>query len=142
MNLAVFLFGRQWRGSAKFKKNRRLIDWNHPVKTYVQKTHAICLQKKIAMNALNLRVSSVKTGENVRKNAEMRTSMVVLPLEYRETLKSCGQEEFLNAKNIQEQVEAVKRFTLTNENPDLLQFIADLYFMSPLKNPVRNQISR
>lgn len=34
------------------------------------------------MNALNLRVSSVKSGENVRKNAEMRAALVTLPKQY------------------------------------------------------------
>lgn len=34
------------------------------------------------MNALNLRLSSVKTNENVKKNAEMRASLVKLPEQY------------------------------------------------------------
>lgn len=34
------------------------------------------------MNSLNLRVSSVKTVENVKKNAEMRAALVTLPKLY------------------------------------------------------------
>lgn len=95
------------------------------------------------MNALNLRISSVKTGENVRKNAELRTSPIVLPLEYLGTMKSSFLDEFLNTKSVQEQVEVIKRLIpLSNENPSLLEFLVDLYFLSPLKHPVRNQISR
>lgn len=95
------------------------------------------------MNALNLRVSSVKTGENIRKNAEMRTSLVILPLEYGLDGKCPGQEEFLEARTIQDQVEVVKKlFTFAADRSEYLDFLSDLYFLSPLKHPVRNQISR
>lgn len=95
------------------------------------------------MNALNLRISSVKTGENIRKNAEMRTSLVVLPREYIEAFYCKERDEFLCAKSIQDQVEFVKSsYQLAKENPDLLEFLFDLFFLSPTKHPVRNQLLR
>lgn len=93
------------------------------------------------MNALNLRISSVKTGENIRKNAEMRTSPIVLPVGYFETVDEFH-NEFLYATTVQEQVELVKSFMLTKDNPDVLSFLVNLYFISPLKHPVRNQITK
>lgn len=87
----------------------------------------------------------MKTGENVRKNAEMRTSPVALPPDYDNTLRCSGRDEFLAAKTIHEQVEVIKRLSIkpfSNEDPDLLEFLIDLYFLSPMKHPVRNQISR
>lgn len=46
------------------------------------------------MNSLNLRVSSVKTGENVRKNAEMRAALISLPKQY----ELCKYEEYKKEK--------------------------------------------
>lgn len=50
------------------------------------------------MNALNLRVSSVKNNENVRKNAEMRAAIVKLPAQYQG--KSGSNTKFTLRENI------------------------------------------
>ncbi|XP_017474797.1 PREDICTED: thyroid adenoma-associated protein homolog isoform X1 [Rhagoletis zephyria] len=92
------------------------------------------------MNSLNLRVSSVKTGENVKKNADMRTALVTLPKHY-ENSEASYCLELKNAKSIPEQVAAVKNiFKNLSRDSQALQFLADLYFHCPLKHPVRNQI--
>lgn len=44
------------------------------------------------MNALNLRLSSVKTNENVKKNAEMRASLVKLPEQYEKCKGLCDKK--------------------------------------------------
>ncbi|XP_018794647.1 PREDICTED: thyroid adenoma-associated protein homolog [Bactrocera latifrons] len=94
------------------------------------------------MNSLNLRVSSVKTGDNVKKNAEMRTTLVTLPKLY-ENSDASYCIELKGANSISEQVTAVKNiFKNLSRDIQALQFLADLYFHCPLKHPVRNQILR
>ncbi|XP_014094580.2 tRNA (32-2'-O)-methyltransferase regulator THADA [Bactrocera oleae] len=94
------------------------------------------------MNSLNLRVSSVKTGENVKKNAEMRTTLVTLPKLY-ENSDASYCIELKGASSIPEQVAAVKNiFKNLSRDIQALQFLADLYFHCPLMHPVRNQILR
>ncbi|XP_046803544.1 thyroid adenoma-associated protein homolog isoform X4 [Lucilia cuprina] len=92
------------------------------------------------MNSLSLRVSSVKTGDNVRKNAEMRAALVTLPKQY-ELFEDTYCLEMKRAKTVPEQVLCVKN-TFKNLGTDekALQFLCDIYFSSPLKHPVRNQI--
>ncbi|XP_054727416.1 thyroid adenoma-associated protein homolog isoform X1 [Anastrepha obliqua] len=92
------------------------------------------------MNSLNLRVSTVKTSENIKKNAELRAALVTLPKHYESSEVSyCLELKY--AKSIPEQVAAVKN-TFKNLSHDMqaLQFLADLCFHCPLKHPVRNQI--
>ncbi|XP_075155703.1 thyroid adenoma-associated protein homolog [Haematobia irritans] len=92
------------------------------------------------MNALNLRVSSVKTNENVRKNAEMRASLAKLPPNYEDS-KEIYCLNFKQAKGVPEQVACVKMiFESMDKNKDILQFLCDLLFNCALKHPVRNQI--
>uniref|UniRef100_A0A1I8Q5H7 tRNA (32-2'-O)-methyltransferase regulator THADA n=1 Tax=Stomoxys calcitrans TaxID=35570 RepID=A0A1I8Q5H7_STOCA len=92
------------------------------------------------MNALNLRVSSVKTNDNVRKNAEMRSSPVALPAQYEQS-EDHHCLSFQEAKAVPEQVACVKKiFESIDGNDSALQFLCDLLFNSPLKHPVRNQI--
>ncbi|KAM7347162.1 thyroid adenoma-associated protein homolog isoform 2-T2 [Cochliomyia hominivorax] len=92
------------------------------------------------MNSLNLRVSSVKTGENVRKNAEMRAALVNLPKQY-ELFEESYCLELKNAKTVPDQVLCVKNtFKNLGSDEKALQFLCDIYFSSPLKHPVRNQI--
>ncbi|XP_061403035.1 tRNA (32-2'-O)-methyltransferase regulator THADA [Musca vetustissima] len=92
------------------------------------------------MNALNLRVSSVKNNDNVRKNAEMRAALVKLPATY-QTADESYCLEFRGATTVPDQVACVKRiFESAKDNERVLQFLCDLHFSSPLKHPVRNQI--
>ncbi|XP_011194015.1 thyroid adenoma-associated protein homolog [Zeugodacus cucurbitae] len=92
------------------------------------------------MNSLNLRVSSVKTGQNVKKNAEMRAALVTLPKLY-ENSDASYCVELKAANSIPEQVAAVKNiFKNLSHDTQALQFLADLFFHCPLKHPVRNQI--
>ncbi|XP_065363222.1 tRNA (32-2'-O)-methyltransferase regulator THADA isoform X2 [Calliphora vicina] len=92
------------------------------------------------MNALNLRVSTVKPGETIRKNAEMRAALVTLPKQY-ELFEESYCLEMKSAKTVPDQVMCVKN-TFKNLGTDekALQFLCDIYFASPLKHPVRNQI--
>ncbi|XP_004536382.1 thyroid adenoma-associated protein homolog [Ceratitis capitata] len=92
------------------------------------------------MNSLCLRVSSVKTGENVKKNAEMRAELITLPKLYDNSAASYCLE-LKNARTVPEQVAAVKDiFKNLSRDAQSLQFLADLFFHCPLKHPVRNQI--
>ncbi|XP_067637343.1 tRNA (32-2'-O)-methyltransferase regulator THADA isoform X3 [Eurosta solidaginis] len=92
------------------------------------------------MNSLNLRVSSVKTGEHVKKNAEMRAALITLPKHHENCMLSYCLE-LKNSKTIPEQVAAVKNiFKNICHDTQALQFLSDLYFHCPLKHPVRNQI--
>ncbi|XP_055912473.1 thyroid adenoma-associated protein homolog [Eupeodes corollae] len=94
------------------------------------------------MNSLNLRVSTVKSGENVKKNSEMRSSLVRLPKHYEKSEESyCLQIK--KANSIPDQVAVVKNiFKTIGKDPGVLRFLTDLYFYTPLKHPVRNQISK
>uniref|UniRef100_A0A1B0G450 tRNA (32-2'-O)-methyltransferase regulator THADA n=1 Tax=Glossina morsitans morsitans TaxID=37546 RepID=A0A1B0G450_GLOMM len=92
------------------------------------------------MNSLNLRISSVKTGENVRKNSEMRAALISIPKQY-ETCEETYCIEMKKAKTVPEQVNCVKSvFKEMGNDGGALQFLCDIYFASPLKHPVRNQI--
>lgn len=70
------------------------------------------------MNSLNLRVSSVKTGENIRKNAELRTSIMQLPSKYLNSSEPTSGyvQRFEGAKTIPEQVNAVKDVGMSEQN--------------------------
>ena len=55
------------------------------MQTNYQFQHKLNLVK---MNSLNLRVSTVKTGENAKKNSEMRSSLVCLPKHYEKSIQN------------------------------------------------------
>lgn len=94
------------------------------------------------MNSLNLRVSTVKTGENARKNSEMRSSLVSLPKHYEKSEETYCLE-LKTSTNVPDQVAVVKKiFKNIGKDAAVLQFLTDLYFYTPLKHPVRNQIAK
>ncbi|XP_055619939.1 thyroid adenoma-associated protein homolog [Toxorhynchites rutilus septentrionalis] len=100
------------------------------------------------MNGLSLRVSSIRTNENVKRNSEIRMDLFNVPSSYfyqrRENKFISG---LTDASSVDEQIKILKEYAeyISNMEKGLLsniEILADLFIEAPLKHAVRNTISK
>ncbi|KAH8273365.1 hypothetical protein KR018_011871, partial [Drosophila ironensis] len=95
------------------------------------------------MNDLNLRVAALRLCAHPKRFAELRDAVVKLPKKYA-SAPSEFVRQFANATTSSAQVAVVRELFYLRPNDCLLveRFLADLLFASPLKHPVRNQLTK
>lgn len=90
------------------------------------------------MNELTLRVAALKPCARPKRLSEMREAIVPVPSSWPDT-KHNFVKEFVEAKTSNEQIDAVKKIV---NNPDVLDFLADVLFGSPQKHSLRGTLTK
>uniref|UniRef100_A0A8D8I1B9 tRNA (32-2'-O)-methyltransferase regulator THADA n=1 Tax=Culex pipiens TaxID=7175 RepID=A0A8D8I1B9_CULPI len=100
------------------------------------------------MNGLSLRISAIKTNENLKKNCELRMDLLTVP----STLLSCNDNNkyisgLASATTVDDQIKTLKQyFSYTTEMEKSLlqniQILSDLFMEAPTKHAVKNTIMK
>ncbi|KAJ6646380.1 Thyroid adenoma-associated protein like [Pseudolycoriella hygida] len=111
------------------------------------------------MNGLSLRVSSIKTSQNLKKNSEIQISILKLSDIYLNRISDYFVNEpevhsylteFKDGKSVEQQVVSARKLLvrLENELPSselsrqILDLLSEIYFTAPLKHSLRKIIAR
>ncbi|XP_055597744.1 thyroid adenoma-associated protein homolog [Uranotaenia lowii] len=100
------------------------------------------------MNGLSLRVSSIRTNENYKKNSDLRMDLFKVPSTYfGSKLENKYISGIADATTVDEQIKIIKEYSahVTDMEKTLLvnvQILADLFMEAPLKHAVKNSISK